>query len=132
MAAVLAAGCTKGGASTEKPAAPAPAPVPVAAAAPAAPVPAAPQPVVEASAPAAAVPQPPAPAPLRRRDPGRERRIALLIENAADRDPTGTVLADAEHAKAERAHCATQACIDRSYAQEEASLRQWEGSQEIH
>jgi hypothetical protein len=57
-----------------------------------------------------------------------ERRLAALIANAETRDTSGETQYRAEHGEAERQHCATRACIERSYAAEEAWLRQWEGS----
>jgi hypothetical protein len=61
----------------------------------------------------------------------RERRLTALIENASVRDPAGDVQRQAQAARAARARCATAACIEQSYAAQEASLRQWEGADEV-
>ncbi|HEX5264340.1 MAG TPA: hypothetical protein VFW13_12485 [Phenylobacterium sp.] len=74
---------------------------------------------------------PPSEAPVRfSRDDfsAHEHRLAALIANAETRDTSGETQYRAEHGEAERQHCATRACIERSYAAEEAWLRQWEGS----
>ncbi|HEY2751826.1 hypothetical protein [Phenylobacterium sp.] len=60
-----------------------------------------------------------------------ERRLNALIANAETRDTTGETQARAEHGYAERMHCATRACIERSYADEEAWLRHWEGAGDV-
>ncbi len=61
----------------------------------------------------------------------KERRIAALINNAESRDTSGETQHVAERGRAERQHCATKACIEQSYAAEEARLRKWEGSSDI-
>jgi hypothetical protein len=63
--------------------------------------------------------------------PAKERRIAALINNAESRDTSGETQSIADHGRAERQHCTTRACIDHSYAAEEAHLRKWEGSSDI-
>ncbi len=63
--------------------------------------------------------------------PARERRIQALLANASARDTTGEVEDDAARAAARRAACRTQACVDRSYAAQEASLRKWVGSEDV-
>jgi len=64
--------------------------------------------------------------------PAKERRIRGLLANAMARDTTGESEHDAAEAAARRAACRTQACVDRSYAAQEASLRKWVGSEDIH
>lgn len=138
--ALLSAGCDKlpkmGKASpTEPVAAAAPAPSATPAAAPA-PVEAQGEPA--AAAPAAPTPAaaqvPPPPAKLEairfsRADYGaRERRLAALIGNAETRDTSGETQYRAQRGEAERQRCTTKACIERSYAAEEAWMRRWEGS----
>ena len=79
-------------------------------------------------------PAPPSEAPVRfsRADfSAHERRLAALIANAETRDTSGETQYRAEHGEAERQHCATRACIERSYAAEEAWLRHWEGSGDV-
>ena len=81
-----------------------------------------------------APPAPPGEAPVRfsRTDfSAHERRLAALIANAETRDTSGETQYRAEHGEAERRHCATRACIERSYAAEEAWLRHWEGSGDV-
>jgi hypothetical protein len=79
-------------------------------------------------------PPPPAPAqaePVRfsQADYGaRERRLAALIANAETRDTTGETQYRANEGRAQRQRCTTKACIERSYAVEEAWMRKWEGS----
>jgi hypothetical protein len=111
-------------------AAPPPAP-PAAAPAPALTPAAAPE------APPAAEPTPPPPPPptkteairFSRTDYGaRERRLSALIANAETRDTTGETQYRAAEGRAQRQRCTTKACIERSYAVEEAWLRKWEGS----
>jgi hypothetical protein len=63
--------------------------------------------------------------------PAKERRITALINNAESRDTTGETQSIAGQGRAQRQHCTTKACIDRSYAAEEARLRKWEGSGDI-
>ena len=58
----------------------------------------------------------------------REARLAALIANAETRDTSGETQSRAEEGRYRRAHCATRACIEQSYAAEEAWLKQWEGS----
>ena len=58
----------------------------------------------------------------------RERRLAALIANAETRDGSGETQRRAEEGAYHRAHCATRACMEASYAAEEAWLKQWEGS----
>jgi len=58
----------------------------------------------------------------------RERRLAALIANAETRDTSGETQYRAQRGEAERQRCATKACIERSYATEEAWMRKWEGS----
>jgi hypothetical protein len=64
-------------------------------------------------------------------DPARDRRLEALIENASERDPSGSVQRTAAAGRAERASCPSQACVARSYAREEASMSQWDGAEEI-
>lgn len=61
----------------------------------------------------------------------RERRLDALIANAETRDTTGETQYRAREGRAQRARCTTRACIERSYAAEEAWLRKWEGSGDI-
>ena len=63
--------------------------------------------------------------------PAKERRIRALLANATARDTTGETEHDADRAAARRAACTTQACVDRSYAAQEATLRKWVGSEDI-
>jgi hypothetical protein len=63
--------------------------------------------------------------------PAKERRIAALIANAETRDTSGETAQVAAQGRAERQRCATKACIEQSYAAEEARLRKWEGSGEV-
>ncbi len=44
---------------------------------------------------------------------------------------TGETEQAAATAEARRAACKTQACVDRSYAAQEAALRKWEGAEAI-
>jgi len=62
----------------------------------------------------------------------RERRLRGLLNNALARDVTGKVEYEADRAAARRAACRTQSCVDQSYAAQEASLRRWEGAEDIH
>jgi ABC-type Fe3+-hydroxamate transport system substrate-binding protein len=103
---------------------------PPAPAAAAAPEPAASAPTPE-PAPNAAVVPPPPPQRVVTVVPAKERRIQGLLANAMARDTTGETERTAARAAARRAACATQACVDRSYAAQEASLRKWVGSEEI-
>jgi hypothetical protein len=63
--------------------------------------------------------------------PARERRINALINNAESRDTSGETQALASRARTERQRCTTKACIEQSYAAEEAHLRKWEGSGDV-
>jgi hypothetical protein len=135
--AVLAAGCDKppkvGKADP---------PAPVAAIGPAAATveaeagPAPPTPT-EVAAPHAAAPEAPPAAPVPKAQPvrfsradysARERRLAALIANAETRDTSGETQYRAQRGEAERQRCSTKACIERSFAAEEAWMRRWEGS----
>ena len=132
--AVLAAGCDKLPGKSAAPVAPAPvaAPAPAPAEAQATPT-AAPEAAPTAEA-AATVPPPPPPPKAEavrfsRADYGaRERRLQALIANAETRDTSGETQYRAQRGEAERQRCATRACIERSYAVEEAWMRKWEGS----
>ena len=107
-----------------------PAPAAQAAAPAPAPAPAAP-PAEPAAAPASAAPAPAVIQPVRwsPADYGkREAHLAALIANAETRDTSGETQRRAAEGRARRAHCATRACIEGSYAAEEAWLKQWEGS----
>jgi|GEM_PF-2053653 len=139
--AILAAGCDRLPGRSAAPAAPAPvaaatpAPAPVEAqAAPAAAPEAAPGAEAAATPAAATVPPPPPPPKAEavrfsRADYGaRERRLQALIANAETRDTSGETQYRAQRGEAERQRCATRACIERSYAVEEAWMRKWEGS----
>lgn len=132
--ALLAVGCSPKPRTAEAPpaAAPAAAPAPVPAAAPATPQAAEPTPV--------AAPQPPPPPPPPNAEPvrfsradygARERRLSALIANAETRDTTGETQYRADQGHAERQRCTTKACIERSYAVEEAWMRKWEGSGDV-
>jgi hypothetical protein len=61
----------------------------------------------------------------------RERRLEALIANAETRDTTGETQYRAREGRAQRARCTTRACIERSYAVEEAWMRKWEGSGDV-
>jgi hypothetical protein len=61
----------------------------------------------------------------------RERRLMELIVNAEDRDTSGDTQHLAAEGRAQRQRCTTRACIEQSYAAEEASLRRWEGASDI-
>jgi hypothetical protein len=61
----------------------------------------------------------------------RERRLSALIANAETRDTTGETQYRANEGRAERQRCTTKACIERSYAVEEAWMRKWEGSGDV-
>ncbi|MFL5295137.1 MAG: hypothetical protein ACJ798_02030 [Phenylobacterium sp.] len=126
-------------AKSAKPAAPAP-PAPVqSATAPSPPEPAAPAAAPEAVAvpaaaqTAAATPPPPVEVVhwARADYPQRERRLEALIANAETRDTLGDTHRVVAEADQRRARCATRSCIERAYAEEEAWLRQWEGSASI-
>lgn len=110
-------------------------PTPVAAAEQAAPAPPAEEALPVAAPPeTTAAPAPSAPAAKAAPRPNyaaRERRLTALIANGIDRDPNGDVEYEAERARAERARCATSACVERSYARQEARLRQFEGADDI-
>jgi hypothetical protein len=108
---------------------------------------AAPPPAAAAPAPAAetvpatptAAPLPPPPLPPKedavRYSPAdygaRERRLAALIANAETRDTSGETQYRAHEGRAQRERCTTRACVERSYADEEAWLRRWEGSSDV-
>jgi hypothetical protein len=51
-----------------------------------------------------------------------------LIANAETRDGSGETQRRADEGRYRRSRCATKACIEQSYAAEEAWMRQWEGS----
>ncbi|HEV7383642.1 MAG TPA: hypothetical protein VGN89_02100 [Phenylobacterium sp.] len=131
--ALLAVGCSPKPRTAAAPpaAAPVAAPAPTpAVAAPATPPAAEPTPV--------AAPEPPPPPataePVRfsRADYGaRERRLSALIANAQTRDTTGETEYRANEGRGQRQRCATKACIERSYAVEEAWMRKWEGSDDV-
>lgn len=132
---VAAAGCSRQPkTAAAPPAAAAAAPAPTSAAMPVSPAAAA------APATPAAAPLPPPPPPPReeavrfsRADYGaRERRLAALIANAETRDTSGETQDRAREGRAQREHCATRACVERSYAAEELWLRRWEGSSDIN
>lgn len=116
------------------PKAPAPPPAPVAAVAPPEPRDATP-----AAAPATpaepAAPAPPAAPEAVRFSPAdyavHERRVTALINNAESRDTSGETEYLAQQGRAQRQRCTTRACIEKSYAAEEARLRKWEGSSDI-
>ena len=118
-----------------EPPAPAPASAPETAPAPAAPIvaepaPAAPEPTVAPQPPTA--PPPPEIVHFSPADyAAHERRVSALINNAESRDTSGETVYVAEQGRTQRQRCATRACIERSYAEEEARLRKWEGSNEI-
>lgn len=61
----------------------------------------------------------------------RERRIAALVENAADRDAVGDPRGDAAEARAERARCRTRGCMEASFSRQEAALMRWDGASDI-
>jgi len=140
--AVLAAGCDKlpGMGKAAAPAAPvaaaAPTPAPVQVQPASAAEPEAQASAADATATpvAATVPPPPAPPKVEavrfsRADFGaRERRLQALIANAETRDTSGETQYRAQRGEAERQRCSTRACIERSYAVEEAWMRKWEGS----
>ena len=136
--ALLAAGCDKlpkmGKADPPAPAAViAPSPAPIEAQAePAPPEPSATAaPEAPAPEPSEAAPAPPKAEPVRfsRADySARERRLAALIANAETRDTSGETQYRAQRGEAERQRCSTKACIERSFAAEEAWMRKWEGS----
>jgi len=134
--AVMAAGCSPKPKTVTPPAvatAPAPAPAP-APAATSEPVPAAaPLPTAgpeTAPAPTQAVRD--APVRFSQADYGaRERRLSALIANAETRDTTGETQYRASEGRAQRQRCTSKACIERSYAVEEAWMRKWEGSGDV-
>ena len=129
--ALLAVGCSPKPRTAEAPPAAAPAPTP-AAVTPEAPPAAAPTPVAAPQLPPP--PPPPKSEPVRfsRADYGaRERRLSALIANAETRDTTGETQYRANEGRAERQRCTTKACIERSYAVEEAWMRKWEGSGDV-
>jgi hypothetical protein len=116
------------------------APAPVAAAQPVAPpAPTAARAAETAAQPAAAVTRAPAAAPAPEvvrwnpaQWPREEHRIAALIANAETRDTLGDTHHVAADSQARRSACTTRACIQKVYAEEEAWLRQWEGSGDVH
>jgi hypothetical protein len=63
--------------------------------------------------------------------PRQEHRLAALIANAETRDTIGDTHRVVSDADARRQRCTTKACIERAYADEEAWLRQWEGSSSV-
>lgn len=108
-------------------AAPAPAPAPQAVAAP----PAAPtaEAAAQPAAQAAATPDAVTVVRWSRADYAkREARLSALIANAETRDTTGETQRRAAEGRAIRARCSTRACIEASYASEEAWMKQWESS----
>jgi hypothetical protein len=119
----------------EAPAAPpvqaaaAPAAAPVAQAAPAADTAATPAAATEAAPASAGPPRPEvvrwSPADYAK----RERRLQALIANAETRDGSGETQHRAGEGRYVRSRCTTRACIEQSYASEEAWLRQWESSE---
>lgn len=128
--AVAAAGCAPhkappAPAASAAPAAPAPEPAAAETLPPAPP----PPPVPQVTPPASPKPE------IIRFSPAdygaRERRINALINNAESRDTSGETQYVAEQGRAQRERCATKACIEHSYAAEEARLRKWEGSSDI-
>jgi hypothetical protein len=92
-----------------------------------------PAPVAPDTAPAAAAP--PAKPEVVHFSPAdygvHERRVAALIANAETRDTSGETKSIAAQGQAQRERCATKACINGSYAAEEAKLRKWEGAGDI-
>jgi hypothetical protein len=141
LAAALA-GCWDGVPNpfAQKSAKPAAAPPPAAVAA--APAPAPPAPAAETAAqPAAAVAPAPAATPASAAPqvvhwapndwPREEHRLAALVANAETRDTLGETGKVVQQADARRKACSTRACIQRAYAEEEAWLRQWEGSADV-
>jgi hypothetical protein len=127
------AGCSRPAAHTATAAAPPPAASPTAAA-PAALAPATEPAAAVPAAPAAGAPAPGSPVFVRFSPggyPAQERRVAALIANAETRDTTGETQYRANQGRAERQRCTTKACIERSYAVEEAWMRKWEGSGEV-
>ena len=132
--ALLAVGCSPKPRTAEAPpaAAPAAAPAPVPAAAPATPPAAEPTSVAAPELPPPPPPPKAEPARFSRADYGaRERRLSALIANAETRDTTGETQYRANQGRAERQRCTTKACIERSYAVEEAWMRKWEGSGDV-
>jgi hypothetical protein len=136
LAASALAGCSP---RHEPPTPPAPPAEPAAPAAPAPPTePAPPEPAPFPPTPPEP-PTPPAPPPrgdaVVRFSPSDygawERRLAALINNAESRDTSGETQYIAEQGRAQRARCTTKACVEQSYAAEEARLRKWEGSADI-
>jgi hypothetical protein len=125
--AVIAVGCSpKPKTAAAPPPAPAPAATP-AAASPETPPAAEPTPVATPESPSS--PAQAQPVRFSLADYGaRERRLSALIANAETRDTTGETQYRANEGRAQRQRCATKACIERSYAVEEAWLRRWEGS----
>jgi hypothetical protein len=116
------------------PKAPAPPPAPVAAVTPPAPKEATPAaaPAVPAETAAPAPPAAPEAVRFSPTDYGvHERRVTALINNAESRDTTGETQYLAQQARAQRMRCRTKACIEQSYAAEEARLRKWEGASDI-
>ncbi|WP_372786239.1 hypothetical protein [Phenylobacterium sp.] len=130
----MAVGCSpKPKTAAPPPAAPAAAPATTPAATPPEATPA-PEPTPAA----AATPESPRPEPKveavrwSRADYGaRERRLSALIANAETRDTTGETQYRASEGRAQRQRCTTKACIERSYAVEEAWMRKWEGSGDV-
>jgi hypothetical protein len=108
---------------------PAPAPAPAPATAPAAEAAASPAAAVTPVSSPAAAPE------VVRWNPAQwpreEHRLAALIANAETRDTIGDTHRVVSDADARRQRCTTRACIQRVYAEEEAWLRQWEGSADV-
>lgn len=73
----------------------------------------------------------PAPALNRGSYAWRERRVAALVENAADRDAVGDPRGEAAAARAERARCRTRGCMEASFSRQEAALMRWDGASDI-
>jgi hypothetical protein len=125
--ALLAVGCSPKPRTAEAPPA-APAPIPAAAPGP-------PEPAAEPMPAAAPDLAPPPKAETIRFSQAdytaRERRLAALIANAETRDTTGETQYRANEGRAQRQRCTTKACIERSYAVEEAWMRKWEGSGDV-
>ena len=53
------------------------------------------------------------------------------MANAETRDTTSGSHQVDQQAHAQRVACPTKACVEQSYAAEEAFLRQWEGSADV-
>ena len=124
---VSAAALSLAACSPKQSAAPAPAAPPAAA-----PAPAPPAPVAEAALPAAGAAPAPPPFHFSPGDFGaHERRVAALIANAETRDTLGETAGVTAESRYQRSRCPTKACVEKSYAAEEARLRKWEGSGDV-